>query len=180
MKKLKYGFSVFLLSLVLSGCTVNTMASTALREPPEMLNRTWLVGGVLYTGHVVDINDVPDVKDMYHDGSLEFKDGTAYLGIGEFFAPAHILPSPVAHADMLLQSDFSEIDSSETTPLSQHIDGSYLITILDKDTLLLDEYFEDRHKKDELPIIFVKKGFESQYIQDHKGQPFHQPTANMK
>ena len=134
----------------------------------------WEVGGVFYRNSIVNIHDNAGLEDMYDSTYLDFEDDGTFLYSYHLFRKEGSYKKyegDGAYDYYLLKAEKStrfDVGKGEfvETEASSNGETTYIITILDDNTIEFEEYdsITGSAKANETPLIFVKGGSESQYI----------------
>lgn len=152
---------------------LSSSETTAISSGCEMLEGTWTVGGIYYNRKLIDITDNDTLADLYditylwihEDGTFLYYNFYNHQGTySEKEENCFILKTDKVFTYDMTESGLEEkvVESSGKT--------SYLVTVLDDNTIQLDELDPATGKAaaDSSPLLFVRENEESAYIQTNK------------
>ena len=141
------------------------------------LTGNWTVRGIYYNGHLLDVNDVEELEDLYDVMRLTINEDGSFVYLNNVFGEK----GTVRYLDgsdsgtLLLDSEEAfrygyENGEIVQKPTKNDNPQKYLAYILDEYTLEMCEYDEDLGKPaaDKDPFIFVMSGKESAYLDANK------------
>lgn len=139
----------------------------------EILDGTWTVGGIYYNRYLIDIADNDALSDLYDTTYLWIhEDGTFlyynfYNRQGTYARKAE--NSFILKTDKVFTYDMTE-SGLEKKAVESSSKTSYLVTVLDDNTIQLDDLDPATGKAaaDSSPLLFVRENEESSYIQANK------------
>lgn len=147
--------------------------SNAIADGYEILDGTWVVGGVYYEKYLIDISDNGTLMDLYDTTYLWFYEDGTFLYYNFYYRRglydkkdenSFILKTDTVFTYEMTESGLEEkvIESSSKT--------SYLVTVLDSNTIQFDDLDSATGKAsaDSFPLLFVRDSEESPYIQANK------------
>lgn len=147
--------------------------SNVIADGYEILDGTWVVGGVYYEKYLIDISDNDTLRDLYdttylwchEDGTFQYYNFYFHRGLYDRKDEnSFILKTDTVFTYDMTESGMEEkvIESSSKT--------SYLLTVLDDNTIRLDDLDPDTGNiaADSFTLLFVKENEESPYIQANK------------
>lgn len=178
-------FAVLLVCAVvlcfLPGCSSTTQAvtptlpvlSSSTADGYEILGGTWAVGGLYYEKHLIDITDSDSLMDLYDTTYLYFYEGGTFLYMNLFNRRGSYVRkdtnSFILNTDTVFLYDITEKGLEEKEVESSSKD-SYLVTIIDDNTIQLDDLdpATGNAAADSHTLVFVKEDQSSDYIQENK------------
>ena len=140
----------------------------------DVLGGTWQVGGVYYKKHLIDITDNDDLEKFYFTTYLFFHEDESFLYMDKVGNWRGEYTGKGDGAFILKTNSVSVYDLTENGLVERELDSSdptsYLVTVLDDNTLQLDEFDPamGNAAADSYTLVFVKGGQNSTYIQKNK------------
>lgn len=169
-------FIVFLICAVilpqLIGCNCAAVTD-AIGDRYEALCGTWEVGGLYYGDYLIDLSDNSSLSGLYDATYLFLNEGEEFLYINFYYRQGTCANEDDQHyilkTDSVFTYDFSN-DGIEQREIENFGEVTYLLTVLDGNTIQLDTLNSatGSAKTDSFPLLFVKEGEVSSYLQSHK------------
>ena len=145
-------------------------------EGYETIGGEWKVGGIVYKGALIDINDVEALEDLYDNTLLTFNEDGSFVYLKTFNnrgswaekqpgSDLRFILKTESVFRYTLENGLLTETEAESTNLKQ-----YIVTMLDANTFVLYEYDDitGEAKANDTPCIFVKQGEQSDYIAYNK------------
>lgn len=139
----------------------------------EMLEGTWMVGGIYYNRNLIDVADNDALADLYDTTYLWIHEGGTFLYYNFYNHQGTYAQkeenSFILKTDNVFSYDFTE-NGLEEKAIESSSKTSYLVTVLDDNTIQLDDLDPATGKAaaDSSPLLFVREDEESSYIQTRK------------
>ena len=148
-------------------------------ETPEgysAIGGTWVVGGIYYEGHLIDITDSDALESLYDTNVLTFnEDGSfVYLKMYNDRGGWSLKGRDAENVFILNTESVFKYDLENGALVEKEIESSdkkqYIAVLLDENTFALSEYdsLTGKAKADDDPYFFVKQGETSRYIEENK------------
>lgn len=178
MKKIQILLLLSALLALLTGCGAAPerpaeTTETAVADGYDVLGGTWTVCGIILEDRILDVKDL-GLEDMYDSELLMFgTDGRfshwlVSIGEGDYF--------PYRENEYLLTTDYVYwLKYKDGESVQEECDSvllTYLVTVLDENTLRLSEFdpLLGKPAADDMPQIFVRYGEESRWLRENKMQ----------
>ena len=138
----------------------------------------WKVGAMYYEGHLIDVEDVPAIKQLYDTNIITVKEDGTFVYINKIWGER----GPVKKLDetnedtFLLDAEegfkyvFEDGEFKQEPADEKQTIKKYIVTVLDENTIEVSEYDDAMQKAsaDADPFVYVKSGSDSEYIASNK------------
>lgn len=180
MRMKKFLLALLALALILAPLTgglaapAEEAASTGAAEGSDELGGAWRAGGVINDGRIFDIHDVDALESMFDTYFLSFSEDGTFLFYQTYFYTGHYAPFRDGIYLLRLESIYRVVfeDGEGRREEVEFDPRSYAVEFCDADTLILGDFdpMSGKIAVDDMPLLYVREGCESQYIAEHKVQ----------
>ena len=139
----------------------------------ETLGGTWAVGGVYYESYLIDISDSDGLKNLYDATYLFFYESGTFQYMNLYNHRGSYVRknenSFILKTDTVSSYDITE-NGLEEKMVESADKLSYLITVIDSNTIQLDvlDPATGNAAADSFPLVFVKENQSSDFIRENK------------
>ena len=167
MKKNIILSTLLLLILLLTACGAESR-ETVSAEAGEYLRGTWTVGGVMYNNMLIDVQDVPEIAELYEGKYYQFSDDGSFRE-QLLFTYDGVYTEKDNGFLLTLTTIYRFTEAGiEAEPYEE--EAFSLAWPLDEHTLAVQPYdaLMGRVRAESSPLIYVREDQESQFIRQYK------------
>lgn len=155
----------------ISETPTETVPKDTVADGFDILDGSWKVGAVCYNDKIIDVQDSKALNSLYDNTYLEFgEDGTfTYINLW-MYQGEYVQSNTQKNSFILTRHTEMSLKDGELQTEPYHGNIKHILHILDQNTIEVSEYdpITGTAKANTTPILFVKQGKSSNFIEDHK------------